>query len=116
MQKLGKMSREAYIAQAVEILGALKKLGEELSASEAAFLAENMNAAMAAFDKTSNQLGSFPRASLFASLRSDVQVHKHHRICFRTLQRKCSARATEVKKIQNNEKRKIATRFYSQST
>jgi len=49
-QRLGKLSGEVYVLQAVEVLSALKKLGEALSPEEQAFLEQHMTANMAAFE------------------------------------------------------------------
>jgi len=42
----------------VEILTALKKLGEQLKPQEAEFLAVNTNAALSSFEKVSENMGS----------------------------------------------------------
>lgn len=44
--KLGKVPKEIYVRQTIEILTALQKLGDELSISEKAFLNENMTEGM----------------------------------------------------------------------
>lgn len=49
-KKLGKISKAAATAQALEILTALKKLGDALSEDEAFFLAEHMTDRLAAFE------------------------------------------------------------------
>jgi len=41
----------------VEILTALKKLGEQLTPQEAEFLAVNTNAALSSFEKVSENMG-----------------------------------------------------------
>eukprot|EP00004_Rigifila_ramosa_P012947 TRINITY_DN2845_c0_g1_i1.p2 TRINITY_DN2845_c0_g1~~TRINITY_DN2845_c0_g1_i1.p2 ORF type:complete len:129 (+),score=38.32 TRINITY_DN2845_c0_g1_i1:240-626(+) len=55
--KLGRLSEETYKQQSVEIIAALKKLGEKLSAEEASYLAANMSADMQAFESTDNAIG-----------------------------------------------------------
>ncbi|KAJ7393239.1 hypothetical protein OS493_006208 [Desmophyllum pertusum] len=54
----GHLSQSAYKQQAVEILTALKKLGEQLEPQEAEFLAVNTNAALSTFEKVSENIGS----------------------------------------------------------
>ncbi|KAL9971081.1 hypothetical protein ACROYT_G023567 [Oculina patagonica] len=56
--KTGHLSQAAYTQQAVEILTALKKLGEQLKPQEAEFLAVNTNAALSTFEKVSENMGS----------------------------------------------------------
>ncbi|XP_029196650.2 protein LZIC-like isoform X1 [Acropora millepora] len=56
--KTGHLSQTAYTQQAVEILTALKKLGEQLKPVEAEFLAVNTNAALSTFEKVSENIGS----------------------------------------------------------
>ncbi|KAJ8021912.1 Protein LZIC [Holothuria leucospilota] len=55
--KVGKLSEETYTQQAVEILTALKKLGEKLIPSEESFLASNTNQALTDFEKVSADIG-----------------------------------------------------------
>mmetsp|Transcript_22604 Transcript_22604/g.54228 ORF Transcript_22604/g.54228 Transcript_22604/m.54228 type:complete len:190 (+) Transcript_22604:96-665(+) len=54
--KLKRMPEDAYRVQAVEILAALKKLGEELNGEDAAFLADNMNERIAGFEAASQDI------------------------------------------------------------
>eukprot|EP01120_Amphizonella_sp_Union-15-10_P013032 TRINITY_DN5974_c0_g1_i1.p1 TRINITY_DN5974_c0_g1~~TRINITY_DN5974_c0_g1_i1.p1 ORF type:complete len:186 (-),score=53.76 TRINITY_DN5974_c0_g1_i1:67-624(-) len=54
--KLGKMSQPAYQQQAIEILTALKKLGETLSAEEQQYLTNNMTQSMKNFESATNSL------------------------------------------------------------
>mmetsp|Transcript_51916 Transcript_51916/g.127444 ORF Transcript_51916/g.127444 Transcript_51916/m.127444 type:complete len:189 (+) Transcript_51916:86-652(+) len=56
-EKLGKISRDAYTAQAVEVLSALKRLGEELSPPDDAFLSANKTQALAAFEEARDGAG-----------------------------------------------------------
>lgn len=56
--KTGHLSQIAYTQQAVEILTALKKLGEQLKPQEAEFLSLNTNAALNTFEKVSENIGS----------------------------------------------------------
>eukprot|EP00794_Sanderia_malayensis_P015294 gene15294-16871_t len=57
-QSLGKISQSSYNQQAVEILTALKKLGENLTPTEIDFLQRNTSKAMQSFEKVSDQSGS----------------------------------------------------------
>eukprot|EP01129_Flabellula_baltica_P002453 TRINITY_DN12265_c0_g1_i1.p1 TRINITY_DN12265_c0_g1~~TRINITY_DN12265_c0_g1_i1.p1 ORF type:complete len:195 (+),score=56.54 TRINITY_DN12265_c0_g1_i1:242-826(+) len=52
--KLGKVTKEAYNAQAVEILSALKKLGDKLSEREENFLSTKMTPSLAEFESNEN--------------------------------------------------------------
>ena len=55
---LGKLSDSVYKQQGVEILAALKKLGEELTPAENDFLQKNSNAGLENFETASTSLGS----------------------------------------------------------
>ncbi|KAM8829380.1 protein LZIC [Synchiropus picturatus] len=48
---VGKLSRDNYTQQKLEILTALRKLGEKLTADDEAFLAENATATLSQFEK-----------------------------------------------------------------
>merc|ERR1712232_519905 len=71
--KLGKISKADYTQQAVEILTALKKLGEQISAQEEHFLAEHKSQAMSEFDKVSADIGTKGAASILSSAVKDVK-------------------------------------------
>jgi len=74
-QRLGKLSSERYVAQAVEVLAALKKLGEPLSDDEVAFLAQHMTESMAAFEGSTaaSTLNQSAQASLLSAAASSVK-------------------------------------------
>jgi hypothetical protein len=55
--KLNKLTNAVYTQQAVEILTALKKLGETLTGEELAFLAENMTASLSEFERVETDIG-----------------------------------------------------------
>jgi len=55
---LGKISQDAYSQQAVEILTALRKLGESLTANELDFLQKNTSKALESFEKVTEGSGS----------------------------------------------------------
>jgi len=57
-QSLGKISQDLYSQQAVEILTALKKLGETLTPNELDFLQRNASTAVQSFEKVSEGSGS----------------------------------------------------------
>lgn len=64
--KLAKLDFDAVKAQAAEILTALKKLGEPLSAKEAAFLERHQTAALSEFEAVGDDSGEpvkVPRAA-----------------------------------------------------
>jgi hypothetical protein len=52
--RLGKIQNDVYTQQVLEILGALQKLGEELSEQEKEFLSSNMTAEMKNFVTVDN--------------------------------------------------------------
>jgi len=54
---LGKVSNAAVIGQSVEILTALRKLGETLTPDEEAFLSANSSASLKEFEQVSGNLG-----------------------------------------------------------
>lgn len=56
-QKVGKLSREAAVGLAVEILTALRKLGEELSPEEHEFLNQNSSSSLKQFQQVTTNLG-----------------------------------------------------------
>ena len=62
--KLKKISPEAYNLQKVEILGALKKLGENVSSEEEQFLKNHMSKSLEEFEKVDNSIGSGAQRSL----------------------------------------------------
>ncbi|XP_065060911.1 protein LZIC-like [Rhopilema esculentum] len=57
-QNLGKISQDAYSQQAVEILAALRKLGESLTSKELDFLQRNTSQALQSFEKVTEESGS----------------------------------------------------------
>jgi len=71
--KLGRMSRDEMLQQAVEILAALKKLGEELSPQEENFLQEHMSKIMADFDKAGADMGAGSAATMLSIAGSHVK-------------------------------------------
>jgi hypothetical protein len=69
--KLGKVSDAQYTQQATEILSALKRLGESLSAREQAFLDEHKTAALASFEAVN--VGAGADASIISAAASQVK-------------------------------------------
>lgn len=55
---VGKLSRDVYTQQKMEILTALRKLGEKLTAEDESFLVENATATLSQFEKVTANLGS----------------------------------------------------------
>nr|XP_034358712.1 protein LZIC isoform X3 [Arvicanthis niloticus] len=55
---VGKLERDLYTQQKVEILTALRKLGEKLTDDDEAFLSANAGAVLSQFEKVSTELGS----------------------------------------------------------
>uniref|UniRef100_A0A8D1S3A0 Protein LZIC n=1 Tax=Sus scrofa TaxID=9823 RepID=A0A8D1S3A0_PIG len=64
---VGKLERDLYTQQKVEILTALRKLGEKLTADDEAFLAANAGAILSQFEKVSTDLGSGDKVLALAS-------------------------------------------------
>ena len=56
-EKVGKLSAEVATEQSVEILTALKKLGESLTPEEEAYLQSNSSASLKQFEQVSGDLG-----------------------------------------------------------
>lgn len=71
-QRLNKMTAVAFRNQKLEILSALKSLGDRLSAEEESFLATNMNETMAQFQSSANSLGDAAHAEVIAIAGSDI--------------------------------------------
>ncbi|EDO30486.1 predicted protein [Nematostella vectensis] len=69
--KTGHMGQSVYTQQAIEILMALKKLGEQLKPEETEFLAANSNAALSSFEKVAENSGA--GASLLKVAGSQVE-------------------------------------------
>ena len=54
-KRLGKLAKQVAEEQELEVLAALRRLGDPLTAEEQSFLQSNMTAAMAAFEAVSAQ-------------------------------------------------------------
>ncbi|BFZ22847.1 hypothetical protein BsWGS_25886 [Bradybaena similaris] len=57
-EKIGKMPKQLALQQSVEILTALKKLGELLTPAEEAYLQQNSSASLREFEHVSTEIGS----------------------------------------------------------
>ncbi|XP_020785145.1 protein LZIC [Boleophthalmus pectinirostris] len=64
---VGKLPRDVYTQQKMEILTALRKLGEKLTAEDESFLAENATASLSQFEKITANLGSEDKIMALAS-------------------------------------------------
>ncbi|KAM6108949.1 protein LZIC isoform 2-T2 [Pterocles gutturalis] len=64
---VGKLERDLYTQQKVEILTALRKLGEKLTPEEEMFLSANAGAALSQFERVSTGLGSGDKVFALAS-------------------------------------------------
>nr|XP_009669756.1 PREDICTED: protein LZIC isoform X2 [Struthio camelus australis] len=64
---VGKLGRDLYTQQKVEILTALRKLGEKLTADDETFLSANAGAALSQFERVSSDLGSGDKVFALAS-------------------------------------------------
>ena len=56
-RKVGKLSADTATQQTLEILTALKKLGEQLSSNEEQFLQSNSSSNLREFEKVSSEIG-----------------------------------------------------------
>jgi len=56
-EKIGKIPKSQAVGQSVEILTALKKLGEKLSPEEETFLQSNSSSSLKEFEQVSGSLG-----------------------------------------------------------
>ncbi|KAM4650360.1 protein LZIC [Discoglossus pictus] len=65
---VGKLAREPYTQQKVEILTALRKLGEKLIPEDESFLSENAGTALSQFQTVSEGLGSGDKVLALASI------------------------------------------------
>ncbi|KAK2897762.1 protein LZIC [Channa argus] len=64
---VGKLSREVYTQQKMEILTALRKLGEKLTTEDEIFLTENATATLSQFEKVTANQGSEEKIMALAS-------------------------------------------------
>uniref|UniRef100_A0A7N8WWV3 Leucine zipper and CTNNBIP1 domain containing n=1 Tax=Mastacembelus armatus TaxID=205130 RepID=A0A7N8WWV3_9TELE len=64
---VGKLSQGMYTQQKMEILTALRKLGEKLTSADEAFLTENATALLSQFEKVTANLGSEDKIMALAS-------------------------------------------------
>jgi len=71
--KLGKVTREQATNQMVEVLVALKKLGEKLSAEEQSFLEKNASAVMAEFDNVTGEMGAGAKSKVLSSAATQIK-------------------------------------------
>jgi len=74
--KLGKMSTEDYTQQAIEILTALKKLGETLSPEELHFLSANMTASLSAFERVEEDIGKETQEAVLCVAGSQIKASR----------------------------------------
>lgn len=58
------MAKEDATQQTVEILTALKKLGDKLTVEEEAFMAANSSSSLKQFEQVSGELGMYSRVQL----------------------------------------------------
>jgi hypothetical protein len=74
--KLGKLSSDAYTQQALEILTALKKLGETLSAEELHFLSANMTASLSAFERVEADIGKGTQEAVLSVAGNQIKASR----------------------------------------
>ena len=67
-EKVGKLSAEVATEQSVEILTALKKLGESLTPEEEAYLQSNSSASLKQFEQVSGDLGIYDTKEIWKKL------------------------------------------------
>jgi len=73
---LGKISQGVYVGQAVEILTALKTLGEKLTAEEIVFVEKNRSAALADFEKVDSEMGALSKQALLSTAGAQIKKAK----------------------------------------
>ena len=71
--KLKKISPESFAMQRVEILGALKKLGEKITSDEEEYLKTHMSKSLAEFEKVDNSIGMDAQKSLLNIAGSQIK-------------------------------------------
>ena len=72
-KKVGKLSGDTATQQTLEILTALKKLGEQLSSNEEQYLMSNSSSSLREFEKVSSEIGrKFVYICLYSRSRSSV--------------------------------------------
>ncbi|XP_024147838.1 protein LZIC [Oryzias melastigma] len=71
---VGKLSRDVHTQQKMEILIALRKLGEKLTAEEETFLTENATATLSQFEKVTANSGSEDKIMALASSSVKTKV------------------------------------------
>ncbi|XP_070615424.1 protein LZIC [Erythrolamprus reginae] len=71
---VGKLGRDLYTQQKVEILTALRKLGEKLTPSDEIFLSTNAGTVLSQFEKVSTDLGTGDK--IFALANFEVEKSK----------------------------------------
>ncbi|EFA86633.1 leucine zipper containing protein [Heterostelium album PN500] len=71
--KLGKLSKDSYIDQSLEILVALKKLGFTLSPEEENFLEQHKSRSMSDFEKASSNIAQGTQANILSSAATQIQ-------------------------------------------
>jgi len=74
--KLYKLPQEHFTQQAVEILTALKRLGETLSGEESAFLAQNMTASLSEFEKVEADIGAGTKQAVLSVAGNQIKHAK----------------------------------------
>lgn len=74
---VGKLERDLHTQQKVEILTALRKLGEKLTADDEAFLAANAGAVLSQFERVSTDLGSGDKVLALASFEVEKTKKWH---------------------------------------
>eukprot|EP00049_Salpingoeca_infusionum_P003519 m.67431 g.67431 ORF g.67431 m.67431 type:complete len:189 (-) comp12162_c0_seq1:184-750(-) len=67
---IGAISRDMLIEQKVEILTALRKLGDQITPEEVAFLAQHSSAALEEFEKVSEELGGLALSQAGSQVKS----------------------------------------------
>lgn len=65
--KIGKIAQDCYFQQMLEILFALKKLGDTLNSAELNLLEQNSSAALKEFEQISNEMGTSEKILEMAS-------------------------------------------------
>jgi len=71
--KLGKIPKDVYVEQAVEVLSALKKLGEPLSAEEDRFVQEHKTKSLQDFEAAESNIGQGAKQNILSNAAAQVK-------------------------------------------
>eukprot|EP00026_Physarum_polycephalum_P008506 Phypoly_transcript_08594.p2 GENE.Phypoly_transcript_08594~~Phypoly_transcript_08594.p2 ORF type:complete len:219 (+),score=37.91 Phypoly_transcript_08594:782-1438(+) len=71
--KLGKITKDTFVTQSVEILNALKKLGESLTPEQENFLAEHNTKSLQDFQQANTDIGKGAKQNILSNAAAQVK-------------------------------------------